>query len=333
MTKRKPPISNLVLIALYLTLAPALSSAQVKIALSSTADSQRSGPFVWAQAFASELNRAGMKTTIYPSSTLGNEIVRTEQILLGLLEVNVTGNHEVEMFSELFASLELPFLFESVDEINALVDQTDFLDQVNASALDLGMRVVDFASLGGMSGLFTTHSAVRRLEDVAPLRLRAMSAQQLEYLQNWGSAGTQVAWEEVPQALQTGIAHGYLNPPIVAVQFGHGGQLNYYTDLRFQPSMRTVVVSEKWYQGLDPAQQQVVERAIQHARAAMRDWNKTTEATEFQMLRDIGIEIIELSPEERERFKRRVMPLYSTMASEHVVAKMRELLSKAKASR
>ena len=80
-------------------------------------------------------------------------------------------------------------------------------------------------------------------------RIRAMSNEQLDWVKAWGGAGTQVAWEEVPQALQTGIADGYINPPVVAVLFGHGGQLDYFTDLEISPSIRVVVFSEAWYQG------------------------------------------------------------------------------------
>jgi TRAP-type C4-dicarboxylate transport system substrate-binding protein len=290
--------------------------AQIKVALTSTADPQRSGSFVWANAFAEELQKQGMEVIIYPSSTLGNEIVRTEQILLGLLEVNLTGSQEVEMFSELYRGLELPFLFQSPEELLALIAETSFLARVNATTRPSGMRVVDVAPLGGMTGLFTTKLPVHQLDDITSLRLRAMNSQQLDFFLAWGGAGTQVAWEEVPQALQTGITDGYLNPPIVAVQFGHGGQLDYFTDLRVQPSSRTVVMSELWYQGLEEDKQHAVDHAVRQAGKAARTWNIATQLSEFQMLQDIGIEVIALSARERERFKERLLPLYETVSAQ-----------------
>lgn len=313
--------------AAALIAAPMDCLAQIKVAMSSTADSERSGSYVWASAFAGELRQAGMDVIIYPSSTLGNEIVRTEQILLGLLEVNLTGNQEVEMFSELYRGLELPFLFESMEELNALVDDTDFLERVNATTLPSGMRVVDFAPLGGMTGLFTANTPVHRLEDMALLRLRGMTSQQLEYFAAWGSAGTQVAWEEVPQALQTGIADGYLNPPIVAVQFGHHAQLDFFTDLRLQGSMRTIVMSEQWYQGLDDDQQRAVHCAVKKARNVVREWNTAAQSSEFQMLQDVGIEVITLSASERARFRERLLPLYETTIPSQVLQEIKEIVN------
>ena len=131
----------------------------------------------------------------------------------------------------------------------------------------------------------------------------------------------------MPQALQTGIADGYLNPPIVAVQFGHGAQLDFFTDLRLQVSMRTAVMSEQWYQGLDAGKQRAADRAVKQARNAVRVWNTTAQLTEIQMLQDVGIEVITLSESERARFRERLMPLYETTVSSQVLHQIMELVN------
>lgn len=304
-----------VLTVVVLAMSMPVAQAQIRVGLSGTSDETRSGTYVWARAFAHMLDESGMEVRLYPSSSIGAEIVRTEQVLLGLLEVNITGGQEVEMLSELFKGLELPFLFESSEQMELLLNRTDFLSQVNRETIPHGMRVVGFAYTGGMEGLFTVGQAVRSPGDLGQLRLRAMTSQQLAYFDAWGGAGTQVAWEEVPQALQTGIAHGYLNPPIVAVMFGHGGQLDFFTDLNLSPSMRTVVVSESWYQALDEDQREVVDMAIGYASAVNREWNRRMMSSEFELLRESGIEVVELTREQRERFRERLLPLYDGLVS------------------
>lgn len=298
---------------------PAVAAADVKIALSAAADANKSGTYVWALAFSEALEKGGMETSIFTSSSLGNEVVRAEQVLLGLLEVNVCGTQEFEPFTDLIAALELPFMFEDNDELDRLIDETDFLSQVNEISVDYGMRMIDLAYLGGMSGLFTAREAIREVSDVKSFRMRAMVSEQVDYFQAWGGAATQVAWEEVPQALQTGIVDGYMNPPIVAVLFGHGGQLDYFTDIRMSPSTRVISVSESWFQGLDDAERLVVQHAFKVAREANRAWAARSEERDFRLLDEVGIEVIHLSPAARDEFRQKLLPLYEHQATPHAL--------------
>lgn len=322
-----------ILFALALVWSVPASSDVLRVGLSGTSDIEKSGTYVWARAFAEYLESEGVSVRIYPSSSIGSEIVRTEQVLLGLLEVNIAGTQEVEMLSELFKGLALPFLFEDNSDMSALMQRTDFLESVNEETQPHGMRVVAIAYTGGMEGMFTVGTAIRHPEELSALRLRAMTSQQLAYFEAWGGAGTQVAWEEVPQALQTGIADGYLNPPIVAVMFGHGGQLDYFSDLRLSPSMRVVTVSQKWFDSLDAEERALVEEAIRHASHANLEWSRRMMSTEFDLLRDAGIEVIEVTPTQRDEFRKRLLPLYDDLASPEVQKRVRRYLQQVRGAK
>ncbi|MEM1145906.1 MAG: TRAP transporter substrate-binding protein [Pseudomonadota bacterium] len=280
--------------------------------MSSSADPESSGVFIWVQAFVAELERAGIEAIVYPSSTLGSEIVRSQQVLLGLLEVNVTGTQEIEIYSDLIAAFELPFLFSGNHEPDALFHHTDYRDALNRDTVPHGIRVADLAMIGGMTGIFTARAPVETLEDVSSFRLRAMVSDQIDWVESWGGSATKVAWEEVPQALQTGIADGYINPPIVAYLFGHGGQLDYFTDLAIVPSVRVIVFSETWYQSLSPTERDAVDEAVVRARAANRNWVQQTVKSELALLESIGIDVIQLSPPERDKFRAPLLSSYQT---------------------
>lgn len=305
----------------------AMERDAIKIGLSSAADPERSGTWNWAVAFAQSLERQGLRAVIYPGSSLGNELVRSEQVMLGLLEVNISGGQDLVDASDLYATTELPFIFRNVQEVAALISTTDFLARVNAEAGPRGLLLVDQAYIGGLTGLFTARKPIRTIADMPDFRLRAMTAQQLEFFTAWGAAGTQVAWEEVPQALQTGIADGYLNAPLVPVLFGHGGQLDYFTDISMQPSMRAVVMSAQWYGGLAPDTRAKIDQAVIDARNTLQAWVKQAIEQEFALLASIGIERIALSTEEREEFRQRLLPMYSSMASAESIRRMQQYLA------
>jgi TRAP-type C4-dicarboxylate transport system substrate-binding protein len=289
--------------ALAGTAAMARDVPDFKVGMSTPADPVRNGVYVWIQAFASVFEREGGQVRIFANSSLGGEKERMDQLAIGRLEVNETGGDELARLSTLFhASLE-PFIIDSYDQWDALLEQTPFVAEVNRELADDDLMLLDYAYTGEMAGLFTRRTPVHRIAELRPLRLRILSASDLNLLAAWGVRGVQVAWEEVAQALQTGMVDGYLNPPIVAAMFGHGNVLDYFTDLRIGPSARLIVVSRRWYEGLDAAGRELFDRAVRSGRAANRAWRRKAGAGERAAVEKIGIEWIEPSPAAREEWR------------------------------
>lgn len=80
---------------------------------------------------------------------------------------------------------------------------------------------------------------------MANQRMRALDEAQLKLFQAWGSSGVVITMPEVATALQTGTAHGYVNPPFVPFMFGHNDILKHYTDAKVNPPLRVAMVSEE----------------------------------------------------------------------------------------
>jgi len=285
--------------------APATAAApplDIKIGMSTPLDAERNGAYVWIRAFAEVMKRAGARVRIYPNSALGGEKERMDQVAIGLLEINETGGDELARLSPLFHAMR-PFEIESYEHLDRLIDRTGFLAEVNAELADDDLILLDYAYTGDMVGLFTRGTPVRRIEELRHLRLRILSAADLNLLEAWQVRGVRVAWEEVAQALQTGMVDAYLNPPIVAVLFGHGNVLDYFTNLRMGPSARLIVTSRRWYEGLQPGMRAAVDRGVREARAANRAWTGTAMKRERELLEKTGIEWLEMDPRDREAWK------------------------------
>jgi len=305
-----------------------------KVGMSTPADPVRNGVYVWVRAFADVFEHQGGRVRIYSNSSLGGEQERMDQLAIGRLEVNETGGDELARLSTLFhASLE-PFLIDSYEQWDDLLEETDFLADVNRELEDDDLMLLDYAYTGEMAGLFTRGTPVRRIGDLRPLRLRILSASDLNLLAAWGVHGVRVAWEEVAQALQTGMVDGYLNPPIVAVMFGHGNVLDYFTDLRIGPSARLIVVSRRWYERLGAQDRLLFDRAVRAGRAANRAWRRTAGSRERAAVEKIGIEWIEPTPAAREQWRalngRIATTRWDTPAA---IAHFRELVKKVREER
>jgi TRAP-type C4-dicarboxylate transport system substrate-binding protein len=294
--------------------------AETLAALAGAKNAELNGIWIWLSTFANILQAGGMSVEVLANSALGGESERTELSALGLLHVNDANIQEVSAFSSAYIALELPFLIDSFDHFERLVDAPDFRRDVNRELRRSGMVFADAALLGGASGLFTVGRAVRTPDDLHGLRLRGSDARSLVLIEAFGASSVQVAWEEVPQALQTGIASGYLNPPIAALLFGHGSQLDYFVDLRTSIAHRAIIMSRRWLDGLDADQRALVERGTQAARIANRAWAEERRRRELSALTDVGIEVISLSDEARRAFVERGLASYERMAAPEAIS-------------
>lgn len=288
------------------------AQAQVKIALDGPKDLVNVGTYVWAHTFGEHLAANGMAYEEYERGALGGEAEKLDQVSQGLLEVSMSDTNSAASLEPLTMGLLLPYFFSGVEQLDRALDQGGMLARINEGTTAKGVRVLDIALIGAAAGIFNTKHPVNTMADLADLRMRALDERQIAAMKAWGTTGTIVAWDEVPNALQTGVADGYLNPPIVPLLFGHTSFIKYFTDANILPSTRAVLVSEDWYQGLSDAERQIVQDAAKAAHDANRAWLDTQTAV-LAKLEASGIQVIQLTPEAFAEFQAASQPIYKAV--------------------
>ncbi|MCF8475301.1 MAG: TRAP transporter substrate-binding protein DctP [Emcibacter sp.] len=300
------------------------------IATSGTTDITKNGEYVWVKAFMDNLKKFGLEVGFFPSSVLGKDDARTDMIQLGVLQMNITGTPEIYPYSPYYRQLKRPFLFEDAEHFSNFWTKSKFVESVNQDIASRNMFILGYASLGGMSGLFTTDQRVESLEDMTGLRIRGMSSLELSMINSWGLHGAQVAWEEVPQAMETGVVEGYLNPPLVPVMFGHTNQIKYFTDIGSHISMRIVVVAKDWYDGLSPPHRLAVDKSVIFAQEENMAWAKMMYKKEFEILHDAGVDIVGLTSEEREKIVQKTIKHFDNKGISLVSKEVQSWINQAK---
>ncbi|WP_333828308.1 TRAP transporter substrate-binding protein [Pararhodobacter sp.] len=285
------------------------ASAEVKIALDSPPDLVRSGTYVWAHVFGEYLNENGIVAQEYERNSLGEEAERLDQVSQGLLEVSMSDAKSVGTLDSTIMGALMPYFFDGMEQLDHAMDAGGMLDHINASITPRGVRLLAIVYTGTPAGIFTTEVPIRTLDDMQGLRMRALDEGQITTFQHWGARGTIVSWSEVPNALQTGVAGGYINPAFVPLTYGHTAFINYFTNAEMSPSVRVAIASEDWFQGLSDDERQIVYAAVERANAANRELVSDDTAI-LQELEAAGIEVIELSAEERARFREASQPIY-----------------------
>lgn len=292
-----------------LALATQVSAAPIKIALDGAPDLEQSGPYVWVHTFGEYLKSHGMDVQEFERGALGDEAEKIDQIQQGLLEVSSSDTKRVAQLAPSLVPLTLPYFLPDFPTLDKSLYEGGMLEDINAQAVPHGIRVIGISSLGLPVGIFNTKHPVNTPADMADLRMRALDENQIGVYQLWGSQGTIVSWDEVPNALQTGVADGYLNPPIVPLLYGHTGFIKYFTDARMSIGHRTIIISEDWFQGLSAEEQQIVLDGAAAANTANREW-LASRSGELDQLREAGIEVTELSQDAWLEFQKLTLPLH-----------------------
>ena len=276
--------------------------AEVKVALDCPPSPKLCGSYVWSKALSDNLTAKGLTAKLYKRGALGGEAERLDQVSQGLLEISNSALQVAGKLDTLIFGAYLPYLFDSSEHFDRAVKKAGLIAKINEKITPKGVRLIAFLHLGPPAGIFNTKRPIRSPGDIKGLRMRALDKSQIALYQAWGAKGTVVPWKEVPNALQTGVADGYLNPVFVPVLFGHTDFIKHFTDAKVTPTTRIAIASEKWYQGLSAKDRKLVEDGIAAANTKAHAWRKQATPAMAAMAKGKGITITTLTPAERAKF-------------------------------
>lgn len=278
------------------------------------------GTSEWERAFTEYMNAHGFDIKIYPFQALGNFEEASDMMRQGLLQYCTCGPIPFFRTAPVVFGGLIPYLFTDLDHHNRFLrSKGGYIDKINETSTKAGIRLLDDVHTSGPMGLFTVNKPVRTLEDAKGLRLRFVAPPQKVQYEAIGAKGVGIPWPDVYTALQTGMVDGYIHGPMTALQFKHTEVFKYFTRLDMTWVAMGISMSESYYQSLSNEQKKVLHEAIEAARKANAKWMETEVPKNLDRLREAGIEVIDLSPEEKELFKSKINAVRNKMAPPPVV--------------
>ncbi|MCK4712122.1 MAG: DctP family TRAP transporter solute-binding subunit [Marinosulfonomonas sp.] len=146
---------------------------------------------------------------VYPNSTLYNDNKVLEAMLQGDVQLAAPSLSKFEKFTKKFRIFDLPFMFESMDAVDAF------------QSSDAGQTMLDSMQNRGLQGLAFWHNGLKQLSAnkplVAPtdangLKFRVQSSDVLvAQMEAIGGSPQKMAFSEVYGALQQGVVDGQEN--------------------------------------------------------------------------------------------------------------------------
>ena len=249
-----------------------------------------------------ELSNGQIIVEIFPNAGLGPEATTLEALQMGDIEFTSVNSGALVSFAREWGIFATPFAFPDTATAHAVMDGP------------FGARMVAYLEPQGFTGLgflestafrqTTSSRPIRQLEDLSGLRIRVLDNPiQIRIWESLGAAPTPIPFAELYTALQQGTVDAMENPIelITAMRFYEVQDYIILTDHAFQTSQ--LLMSSRVFNQLPADLQEAVREAGRRAVSYQRSRFDEVYPTLLNHLREQGVEIIELSAGERERFR------------------------------
>ena len=148
---------------------------------------------------------------VFPSSQLGNERELTEAVILGTVDMTLSGPTPVSWYMPEYSMVNCPFIYKDLQHYMRVWDG-EVGRFINDKLLEkMGLVVLDNWYRGPR--YLTANKEIKTLDDLKGLKIRVPEAEiTLETWKILGTNPTPVAWNELYLALQQGVVEAQENP-------------------------------------------------------------------------------------------------------------------------
>jgi tripartite ATP-independent transporter DctP family solute receptor len=269
-----------------------------------------------------------VEVQIFPSGQLGKDKDVLQQVKAGVIQ---SGIHSVGGFASAYPMigvLDIPFVFTDISKTYSVFDGPFGKKLAADIEKKTGMHVLGFGDSGGFFHISNSKQPITKPADMDGLKIRTMGLDTHKtIISSLGGQPAAIAWSEVYTALQTGVADGQMNPiPIIALaKFQEVQKYLTLTGHLFAPYVW--VINTKFWDSLSDAEKAVVQNAAKSAIVAGRGIGRIIEASDRGLpALSKAMEVNALSPEQREAFKQKSLPVVKELIIEKFGPEGKEML-------
>ena len=250
---------------------------------------------------------------IHHSAALGSETQVLQQLQLGTVQLCVCTTGPVEAFVPEIKALEMPFLFNSYEAADKVLDGPigrNLLKRFDKAGL-VGMHFLD----NGFRNVTNSKRAVTTPDDLKGMKIRTMESP--THLAIWRAIGanpTPMAWPITTQ-LQQGVLDGQENPIAVisAAKLNEVGQ-KYLSLTRHVYSALVFVASKNFMDKLPAADRKIFFDAARTASLAGRHFIRDKEASQLAALKAAGMQVVDTP--DFAAFRSKTDPIYAALSGD-----------------
>ena len=260
---------------------------------------------------AEEKSGGKLKVEVYPNSQLYGDEEELQALQGGSVQMLAPATAKFTTIAPAIQVLDLPFIFDTVEDIPEVVSKDSRVGQAIYNNEDLAAKNIKVLGLwdNGLKQL-TSDKQMRTPDDMQGLKMRIQPSDVLRsQFDNWGASTTPMAFGEVFNALQQGVIDGQENPySNIYSQKMHTVQ-DHLTVSNHGYIGYVAAINNDFYESLPDDLKQAVTEAADEATAYNREIAAQKNQEDREKIEKEGTtEFTELSDAERQAFKDAVVP-------------------------
>jgi tripartite ATP-independent transporter DctP family solute receptor len=271
-----------------------------------------------------ERSHGRIQIVVCYDAKLGDEKSVIEQVQFGGIDfARVNAAPISEIFRPMIV-LSLPYIFRDSNHLwNVLYGPLG--DELLRGLSSQNLIGLTYYTSAARSFYFTR--PVRTLADIKGLRIRVLQSEYyMDFIRALGAEPVQIPFSEVANAFSSGAIDGAENNWASYYDVKHYQLARYYTLDTHTRTPEVVIVNPQIFAQLSPADQALIRQAAHDSVRKEWDASFTKEASCEVAVRKYGVQVINLSKAEIERFRRAASILYTTYGKDYrgLIARIRD---------
>ncbi len=253
-----------------------------------------------------------VEVQIYPASQLGGMREATEGVQQGTIEMSQQPTSILGNFSPAFGIGDVPFLWPN-EKVLRTVLNGPLGKELMASLEKRGMKGFSFWGAGFKQ--LTANKPINSIDDLKGLKFRVMPNPLLQaQFKAWGASAIPMDFAELYNALQQKVIDGQENPlqTITMLKFWEVQKFCSITNHGY--IAYGIIGNKRWFDSLPKDIQEIIIKA--EAEAANKEFELLNEEEKAyrKTVESHGMKVIDLKPEEVNRFREASKPVYAEFA-------------------
>ncbi len=262
----------------------------------------------------------------FPGGQLGGDLPTVAALQGGTIDFTVLNAGLLIGLNKEFAVLDLPFLFNTPEEADNVVDGpigSKLLKLVE----DKGLMGLGYWELG-FRNVTNSRRPITKIEDFSGIKIRVLqSALFIETFAALGANPVPLPFPELYAGLEQRVVDGQENPyPTIL-----GAKLNevqkFLSNTKHIYNAQSLLISKKTFDDMSAEERKIVQEAANEARDFQRKNSRESMDAALDALKKAGMQVNDLAPAEMARIRETVKPVVAKFGAQSGEALYAEVLA------